>query len=162
MRALFSMSKARGLAVGALLASAGAALAAGHGVHHRIGGHAGFGPEFEEHARHMVEALGLNEEQHAAGRALHQEIAAAAEPLMEEQRRYHEEILGLLEAERPDATAIGERVIAAHAAKQRLRQLHESGMERFKALLTDEQKERLAEIEAKHPKRHGHDHPMHP
>lgn len=152
MRSILGMLKAPVVAAGALLAMTGGVLAAGQGFHRSGGhGHAGSGPGFEEHARHMAEALGLSEEQRAAGRALHQEIAAAAEPLMEEKRRYHEEILGLLAADRPDATAIGERVIAAHAAKQRLRQLHESGMERFKALLTDEQKERLSELRQRHP-----------
>jgi Spy/CpxP family protein refolding chaperone len=101
------------------------------------------------HAR-LEALLDLTDAQQASLKAIHAEQRQAAEPILEELRGIHDAIETGLESDAPDATALGEKLIAAHAARTRLEQLHRAGRERLVSLLTDEQRQKLEAFEKEH------------
>lgn len=147
-RILFSL-------IAALVLVAGTALAGEHFKRVVVG--EGHGPHmyFMHHDGHFAEELGLSAEQKAAAKQLHEELWAKAEPVMEQHHQQMEEIHTLLDAGNANATEIGQKVIAAHATRKQLEAIHEDGMERFSALLTEEQRAKLEELKDKHPFPHG-------
>lgn len=145
--------------IAALVLVTGAALAGEHFkqvmVHGGHGGHGEGGPRMMHGGIGFSEELGLNDEQKEAAKQIHEEIWAKAKPIMEQHHQQFEEIHSLLDAGNVNATEIGQKVIAAHASMKQVHALHEEGMERFKALLTEEQKEKLEALEKENPGSHG-------
>jgi Spy/CpxP family protein refolding chaperone len=143
---------ALGLAAALLGGAALTVHAQGHGFHGKGG------PEamdmMEKHAEMLVHALGLTDEQHAAARKIHEEVAAKAAPLAEQHHQQMAEVRALLDGASPDATEVGQKMIAAHATKKQLEALHEDAMTRFSALLNPEQLEKLQKIHEEH-REHG-------
>lgn len=140
--------------IAALVLVTGAALAGEHFKQVMIhgGGHGEGGPRMIHHGgMAYLQELGLNDEQKEAAKQIHEEIWAKAEPLMEQHRQQFEEIHALLDAGNANPTEIGQKAIAAHASMKQVHALHQEGMERFKALLTEEQKEKLETLEKEHP-----------
>jgi hypothetical protein len=131
----------------ALLAST--AVLAEHGPIKRM-----HGPGGEGMADHLAERLDLNEGQKASLKTfleqLHKEIA----PLGEQTRTLHEEIKKELESGSPDATAIGERVIAAHAVHEKMKAAHDAFKEKLGTILDEEQKKELQEMHDRMHTRH--------
>ncbi len=134
--------------IAALVLVTGAALAGEHMK--RVMVHGGPG----EHMRHggiaLAEELGLNDEQKEAAKQIHEEIWAKVKPIWEQHHQQMEEIHALLDAGNANATEIGQKMIAAHASKKQVEPLHEEGMERFKSLLTEEQKAKLETMDIEH------------
>jgi Spy/CpxP family protein refolding chaperone len=142
----------------AVLVLAAAAIAAEH--------HGG-GQHMARMHEHLTRALNLTDEQQAAARQIHEEMMPRAEALMEQHRQQREELHALLDTANPNPTEVGNKAIAAHATRNQLKALHEEGMTRFKALLTEEQRTRLEEMHERHGERglrfhhgfgHGPDH----
>lgn len=133
-----------GVAVLVLATGAMAAGVHGHGPHAK-GGHEGF----------FAAALDLTDAQKASLKPLHENLRAQAEPLMEQLHQQMEDIHTLLDTANPDPTEVGNRAIAANATRREIKALHETFKASLTALLTDEQKEKLAEIEEKHGGDHG-------
>ncbi len=135
--------------IAALVLVTGAALAGAHIKQVMIHGGPG------EHMRHggpaFAEELGLNDEQKEAAKQIHEEIWAKVKPIAEQHHQQFEEIFALLDAGNANPTEIGQKAIAAHASMKQVQALHEEGMERFKALLTEEQKEKLEALEKERP-----------
>ncbi|HYO12179.1 MAG TPA: Spy/CpxP family protein refolding chaperone [Thermoanaerobaculia bacterium] len=94
----------------------------------------------------MAERLALNEEQRASLKTFVEQLHAEIEPLREQVRTLHEENRKELESGSPNATAIGEREIAAHAIRQKMRAAHDAFKERLGTILDEEQKEKLGEM----------------
>jgi len=138
--------------IAALVLVTGAALAGEHMK--RVVVHGGPGEHMMHGGPAFAQELGLNDEQKEAAKQIHEEIWAKAEPLMEQHRQQFEEIHALLDAGNANPTDIGNKAIAAHASMKQVHALHEEGMERFKALLTEEQKEKLEALEKENPTRH--------
>jgi Spy/CpxP family protein refolding chaperone len=111
---------------------------------------AGPGEMGQQHAAMIAQALGLTDDQKAAAKKLHEELAAKAEPLMTQHRQQREEIKTLLDGGNADAAEIGQKVIAAHATGQQLKALHEDFKTRFSALLNADQLTKLQKLEAMH------------
>ncbi|HUO87494.1 MAG TPA: periplasmic heavy metal sensor [Thermoanaerobaculia bacterium] len=107
----------------------------GHGGPHGVFG----GRGFERLARYLE----LTDEQQTAARQLHEAARTAAEPIKEESRSLHGELREMLEQPAPDATAVGERMIAIDANRDQLRQIFTDTTAGFEALLTAEQLEKL-------------------
>lgn len=143
----------------ALAVLASTALLAQHGpmFHKRVL----HGPGGEGMADHLAERLDLNEEQKASLKTfleqLHNEIA----PLGEQTRSLHEEIQKELASGSPNATAIGERVIAAHAIHEKMKTVHDGFKEKLGSILDEEQKKELEEMHEKMHMRHEGGHGMH-
>ena len=136
-----------------VLALAAALFARGEApaFHHRMAS-----PEdMAQHEEFMAKALDLTAEQKAAAKKIHEEVAAKAKPLMEQQQQQWEQIHTLLEGDNPDATDIGQRMIAAHAAGAQLKALHEEAMGKFKTLLNADQIEKLEKFETMHREHEG-------
>ncbi|HVG09368.1 MAG TPA: Spy/CpxP family protein refolding chaperone [Thermoanaerobaculia bacterium] len=140
--------------IAALVLVTGTALAGEH--FKRVVVHGDGGPDmFFEHAATFAAELGLSEDQKEAAKQIHEEVWAKAEPLMEQHHQQMEEIHALLDAGNANATEIGQKMITAHASLKQLEAAHQDGMERFKALLTEEQKAKLETMEKDHPFPHG-------
>lgn len=115
---------------------------------------------------HLTKALNLTTEQQAAAKQIHEELMPRAESLMEQQHQQREELHALLDTANPNPTEVGTKAIAAHATRKQLKALHEDGMARFSALLTEEQRTKLEEMHERHGERghrfhgfgHGPDH----
>lgn len=107
------------------------------------------------HVAKLAPLLGLSAKQQAAATKVAQEIAAKAEPIVRQADALHEEIRALVESSRPDAAQIGHKVIAMHANHQRLEALHQQGRTRLEALLTADQRARLAKLHADKGAMHG-------
>jgi Spy/CpxP family protein refolding chaperone len=144
--------------IAALVLVTGAALAGEHFkkvmVHGGGVGHGEGGPRMMHDGHRYSEELGLNEEQKEAAKQIHEEIWAKVKPIAEQHHQQFEEIHALLDAGNANPTEIGQKAIAAHATMKQVHALHEEGMERFKALLTEEQKEKLEALEKEHPTPH--------
>ena len=138
------------LALSAVLLLGATVVLAQPGFHHKRGGPergmAGHG----DHAEFLARALDLTDEQKAAAKTIHEGVEAKAEPLMEQHREQMEEIHALLEGANPDATQIGQKMIAAHATREQVEALHEEAMAKFSALLNAEQLEKLKKIKEMH------------
>jgi Spy/CpxP family protein refolding chaperone len=139
-RILFSL-------IAALVLVTGAALAGEHMK--RVVVHGGPGDHMMHGGHAIAEELGLNDEQKEAAKQIHEEIWAKAKPIMEQHHQQMEEIHALLDAGNANATEIGQKMIAAHASMKQIEPLHEEGMERFKSLLTEEQKAKLETMDMK-------------
>jgi Spy/CpxP family protein refolding chaperone len=135
-----------------VLAFAGAALAGGTFERVMIPKEGGPDVVFM-HGGLMFDKLDLSEEQREALKTLHEELRAETEPVMKQHMQQMEEIHTLLDAGNANATEIGQKMIAAHETEKQLRTLHEAHKERFSALLTEEQREKLKGMEAEHPHR---------
>ena len=135
--------------IAALVLVTGAALAGEHIKQVMVHGGEG-GPRMMHGGPAFVQELGLNDEQKEAAKQIHEEIWAKVEPLAEQHHQQFEEILALLDAGNANATEIGQKTIAAHASMKQIEALHEEGMERFKALLTEEQKAKLETLDTEH------------
>jgi Spy/CpxP family protein refolding chaperone len=140
--------------IAALVLVTGAALAGEHMKRVMVHG-GGDGPHMMHGAPAFIQELGLNDEQKEAAKQIHEEIWAKVEPIAEQHHQQFEEIHALLDAGNANATEIGQKTIAAHATMKQIEALHEEGMERFKALLTEEQKAKLETLEKDHPFPHG-------
>ena len=101
----------------------------------------------------MAKALNLTADQQAAAKKLHAELMAKAEPLMTQHHQQQAELKTLLDGVNPNATEIGQKTIAAHATEPQLKALHEDFKTKFTALLTADQKTKLAQMKQSH-----HDH----
>jgi Spy/CpxP family protein refolding chaperone len=134
----------------AALVLMGAALAVHAQEHHGFHGKAGMAGHHEEF---LAKALSLTDTQKAAAQKLHEEQLAKAKPLMTQHHQQMDEIKTLLDGTNPDATEIGQKMIAAHATGQQLKALHEDFKTRLGALLTADQKTKLQQMEQMH-----HDH----
>ncbi len=115
-----------------------------------VAGDRAHGPRMIQMHHQFAEALELTEDQKAAVKPLHEELRAQSEPVMEQLHRQMEELHALLDTANPNPTEVGNKAIAAHATRGQLKALHDDFKTRFSALLTGEQKAKLAEMDAKH------------
>jgi Spy/CpxP family protein refolding chaperone len=103
----------------------------------------GFGPR-------LAEELGLSDDQKAQLEALRGKQRETLRPLMESARQAHEAFQAALDADRPDATAIGQAALVMKAAETKLRAAHDAAFEEMKAILTPEQAAKLEQARAQH------------
>lgn len=95
----------------------------------------------------LERVLDLTADQQKAVEALRKEEYEAMRPAMEQLRGLHEALRDALEAATPDPMTVGQAAIAVHAAEAQMKQGHAAYRERLLALLTDEQKQKLALFE---------------
>ncbi len=136
------------LALCAVLMLGATVLLAQPGFHHRGG------PGKGGHADFLARALDLTDEQKAAAKEIHEEAEAKAETTREQHREQMEEIRAFLDGTNPDATQIGQKMIAAHATRQQLKALHQEAMTKLSALLNAEQLEKFKGFQEKLQERH--------
>ena len=117
----------------------------------------GIGPRF-------AEELGLSDEQKAQLEALRTKQRETLRPLMESARQAHEAFQTALDADNPDAAAVGQAALAMKAAEKKLRAAHDAAFEEMKAILTPEQAAKLDQVQAQHkgPGPGGVGRPPHP
>jgi Spy/CpxP family protein refolding chaperone len=128
------------LSVLAVLAST--VVLAQHGpVFHKMRGPGGTGM-----VETLAERLDLNEEQRSSLKTFVEQLHNEVAPLREQTRTLHEEIQKELDSSSPNATAIGERVIAAHQIRERMKASHEAFKEKLGTILDEEQRKQLEEM----------------
>lgn len=115
-----------------------------------VAGDRAHGPRMIQMHHQFAEALELTEEQKTAVKPLHEELRAQSEPIMEQVHQQMEELHALLDTANPNPTEVGNKAITAHQTRAQLKALHDEFKTKFTALLTEEQKAKLAEIDAKH------------
>jgi Spy/CpxP family protein refolding chaperone len=89
--------------------------------------------------------LGLSEDQKAQWKSMQEKSRVSVKPLIESARQAHETFRNALEAPNPDALAVGQAALAAHAAEKSLHEAQQAAFEELKSILTPEQKEKLEE-----------------
>jgi len=111
------------------------------GFHH--GGRRGHhGLPLARLARHLE----LTDEQVESAKAIRQATEERVTPIRQAQRTLHGELRALLEADAPDASAVGAKAIELHAGREQIRALHEQAKADFEALLTAEQVDKLGNL----------------
>ena len=148
------------LVFGAALASAdhgprGMRMRVRHGDHLRHAGHDGHIRGGIWQSEHLARMLDLTAEQRTAAKALSEDFAAQAEPLWTSAREQRRQVHEMIEGANPNATAIGERMIAVHQVHQQLKALHESFDAKFSALLDADQREDFEEMRESRKLRFG-------
>jgi Spy/CpxP family protein refolding chaperone len=103
----------------------------------------------------MAEELGLSDAQKSQIEALRTKQRETLRPLMESARQAHEAFRSALDAESPDATAVGQAALAMHAAEKQVRAAHEAAFVEVKAILTPEQRQKLEEARERGPRGRG-------
>jgi Spy/CpxP family protein refolding chaperone len=138
----------------AALLLAGAALAQ-HGHAHGYAGKAGMpghdmaGHDMAGMEEHLASALNLTDAQKASAKQLHEQLKTRMTPLFQKMRQQHDELKALLDGANPDATEVGQKVIAAHDTRNQLKTLHEDFANRFSALLNADQKAKFQQMRQK-------------
>ena len=102
--------------------------------------------------RVLENVLEFTDEQFEALDALKADLRATIRPLQSETRGLRESIKAALESENPDATGLGESMIASHGLGQQIRLAQRDFRTSFEEILTDEQLQKLQEWK-EHPRR---------
>lgn len=110
-------------------------------------------------AEHLASVLNLTDAQKASAKQLHQDLWTKAQPLMAKMKQQREELKTLLSGTNPDATEIGQKVIAAHDTRAQLKAMHEDFANRFSALLNADQKAKFQEMRQRFENGDGPGHP---
>jgi Spy/CpxP family protein refolding chaperone len=132
-----------GLAAAALLVSVAFAQGPGGPGGHGPGGHGSM-------LDHLVTALNLTAAQKATATQLHSDMVTKSMPLMQQSHQQWTELHTLLDGANPDATELGQKLIAAHATETQLKALHDNFVTQLSAILTADQKATLTQMEQKH------------
>ena len=106
----------------------------------------------------MADSLNLTADQQTAAKKLREDMRAKAEPLMDQVRQQMDELETLLDTAHPDATEVGNKVLAAHATREQLRALHDSFETKFGALLNADQLAKFQQLQSQRKEwggRHG-------
>jgi len=117
------------------------------GRHAGPGGHGGHGGPGAHRLGRLARVLELTEAQVAEARALHEAARADLEPIFAASRELRTRLDGLLDAPSPDPAQVGEVVIALRQNREAMRAVREETKAGFEALLTAEQREKLATLE---------------
>jgi Spy/CpxP family protein refolding chaperone len=88
-------------------------------------------------------ALGLSAEQKTQWDAIHQQLAASAEPIANQIGAAEVQLDTLAEASSPDATAIGRQFLVVRSLQQQMKAAHESAKQKIEAILTPDQRTKL-------------------
>ena len=133
------------LAAAGLLAVAAIAVAAPPRGSARFGDGAS-GEGFPRHAERRVERLAefleLSDSQLTSWESLRSQHRDAVQPLLEQMRTHRESLRSLMESDSPDATALGEEMLAGRELREDLETGQQDLESGFRALLTAEQLER--------------------
>jgi Spy/CpxP family protein refolding chaperone len=142
-RALIHLSLAAAIAT----AGAGLAWADARGANPRGRGAA--------RAERMAEYLGLNEEQRATWKSLHEQHATEMQPLRQEGRELYQKLRATTEAPNPDPAAVGAATLALKQHREKMRAAEKAFEGQLTALLTPEQKTKFDAFRAAHREGYG-------
>jgi len=102
-------------------------------------------------ADRLAEALDLTSDQRATFDSLREQHRAGVRSQMERMRQSGEELRALLDSEKPDATAVGQKMIALHQIRLQLQAERQSFEAEFAKILTPEQQAALHALQAMRP-----------
>lgn len=97
--------------------------------------------------RFLTDYLELNDQQVAAAKDLGQQLAAAVKPLFTEAHQLRQELETALGASNPDPSQVGSLAISLHAKREQIRTTMDDFRGQFRALLTQQQQQRLDDLE---------------
>ena len=101
-------------------------------------------------AAKIAQVLQLTPDQKPQFDSIHAELATAMKPLLDQSRAAHDQLHALLNADNPDATAIGNQAIAAHSLEKQIQASHVSAVQKVEAILTPEQKAKFEGMMSEH------------
>lgn len=96
----------------------------------------------------IAEYLGLTDQQKASWRALEGKHREQLQPLRDEGRELRLKLRTALEAETPDAAAVGEATLALKAHREKAREQRKAFEQELRALLSPEQQQKLDAMKA--------------
>jgi Spy/CpxP family protein refolding chaperone len=103
----------------------------------------------------MATFLGLTDEQKATWEQMHKEFRESTRATFEQQRPNMEKLRAALDAEQPDAAAVGRLVIGMHQQRKQTEQQHETFQQRLRATLMPEQQVKFDAAQALRPRHRG-------
>jgi len=104
---------------------------------------------------HLATALDLTDAQKATATQLETAMKAQAAPLMQQSQQQRTEIHSLLNGDNPDATQIGEKMIAAKATRAQMKALHDEFKTKFTAILTADQQAKFSQLQQRRQRFQG-------
>jgi Spy/CpxP family protein refolding chaperone len=148
----------KSMIVALLLATPCVFAAQDEGAAPRRARHPGFGPGGPGRGPgpglgRIAEDLGLSDEQKAQLEALRARQKDTLQPLAESARQAHEAFRAALEAESPDAAAVGQAALAMKEAEKKMKAAHDAAFEEMKSVLTPEQRQKLEQMHRDRPPR---------
>ncbi len=105
---------------------------------------------------HLTAALSLTADQQTQVKALHEQLKAQMTPLLAQSRQQHQELKSLVNGTNPDATEVGQKTLAANQTQAQIKALHENFKAKLTAILTPDQKAKLAQMEQNRHEHWGH------
>jgi protein CpxP len=96
----------------------------------------------------LAEYLGLDAQQKTAWRQLQQQHRDEMKPLRDEGRDLRQKLRVAVNAEKPDAQAVGEATLALKAHREKMKASRAAFEQKLAALLTPEQKQKLDALQA--------------
>ncbi len=111
---------------------------------------------------HIATVLNLTAAQKTSAKQFHDALHTKAAPLFEQSKQQWTEIHALLAGDNPDATQVGEKVIAAHATQVQLKALHDEFDSQLATILTADQKAKWSEMQQMRKQLEIDGHPGHP
>ena len=94
--------------------------------------------------------LDLNETQKATFQSLHKEHREAVHPILEEQKKLGDELRQALDAARPDASTVGQKMIAMQAVRKKLEASREQFEKSVEGILDETQKQKFQMLREMH------------
>jgi Spy/CpxP family protein refolding chaperone len=107
----------------------------------------------ERHAERLTRALDLTEAQQATLESLQTTLGDTIRPILDSMRDVRDELEALLDAESPDATAVGTKAIELHRAKRSMKSAHDRFEADLVAMLTETQRAQYEALRDARPRR---------
>jgi Spy/CpxP family protein refolding chaperone len=138
-----------GLSLGIAVALAGAGRARADAQDGSANGRAGRRGEF------LARYLGLNEEQQASWKSLHEQHQTDMQPMRDEGRDLHQKLKETMNAPSPDPAAVGTAMLALKQHREKVEAAEKAFRDQLEALLTPDQKAKFEALSAAHGFGHG-------
>jgi len=91
----------------------------------------------------IAASLGLSAEQKTQWDAIHQQLAASAEPIANQIAVAQDQLHALAESANPDVSSVGAQYLAVRSLEKQMKAAHESAKQKIEAILTPDQKTKL-------------------
>ena len=134
-----------GLSLGIALALAGAGIARA-----AVQDGSAQGRDGERRGDRLARYLGLNEQQQASWKSLHEQHQTDMQPMREEGRDLHQKLKAAMESSNPDPAAVGSAMLALKQHREKMMTAEKAFRGQLEALLTPDQKTKFEALGAAH------------
>jgi Spy/CpxP family protein refolding chaperone len=139
-----------GLSLGIAVALAGAGLARADAQDGSAEGRGG-----ERRGERLARYLGLNEQQQASWKSLHEQHETDMQPMRQEGRDLHQKLRTAMESSNPDPAAVGSAMLALKQHREKVKTAEKAFRGQLEAVLTPDQKSKFEALSAARGYGHG-------